>query len=60
MEELILRLVIWFQCRCCFKDFPAIKYTYVAFFKVTMRFVIALYGLIVFVVYWTIAYWEPC
>ena len=37
-----------------------IKYTYVPCFIVAMLCVFALYGLIVFMVYWTIAYSEPC
>ena len=50
---------IWFRCKGYFKDFPVIKYTYVACFKVAMWFVFALYGLIVFMVYWATMYSEP-
>ena len=50
---------IWFRCKACFKDFPVIEYTYVACFKVSMSFVIALCGLIVFMVYWAETYSEP-
>ena len=37
-----------------------IKYTYVACLIVVMWFIFAVYGLIVFMVYWTVAYSEPC
>ena len=48
MEELTLLvsyliLFIWFSCKGCFVDFPVIKYTYVACFKVAMWFVFALW-----------------
>ena len=56
MEELTsevshLILFIWLCCKCSFKDFPVTEYTYVACFKVTMWFVHALSGLMVFMVY---------
>ena len=43
----------------CFKDFPVIKCTYVACFKVSLWFVFVLCGLIVFMVYWSTTYSEP-
>ena len=50
MEVLTLQVsylipFICFRCKGCFKDFPVIKYTYVACFQVTMWFVFALNGL---------------
>ena len=62
MEEQTLQVsnlipLIWYRCKGCFKDFPAIKYAYVACFK-TMWFVFALRCLIVFMVYWTATYSE--
>ena len=56
MEELILEVshlipIIWFRCKGCFKDFAVIEYTNAACFKVTMWFVFALCGLMVFMVY---------
>ena len=47
-------------CENCFKSFVMIKYTYLAYLKVSMWFVSALDDLIVFMVYWTEAYPEPC
>ena len=41
-----------------FEDFPVIKYTYVACFKVVLWFVFAVCGWIVFMVYWAIMYSE--
>ena len=37
-----------------------IKYAYVACFKAGMRFAFAIYGLFIFMVYWTKVYSEPC
>ena len=50
MEVLTLQVsylipFICFRCKGCFKDFPVIKYTYVACFQVTMWFVFVLNGL---------------
>ena len=63
MEELILEVshlipFIWFRCKGCFKDFAVIEYTNAACFKVTMWFVFALCGLMVFMVYQATAYSE--
>ena len=52
-------LFIWFRCKGCFKDFPVIEYTYVVCFKVSLWFVLALCGLIIFMVYWATVYSEP-
>ena len=43
-----------------FKFSKVFKYTYVTCLKVAMLCVFALCGLIVFKVYWAIAYSEPC
>ena len=64
MEELTLRVshlipFIWFRYKGCFKGLPLIKYTYVACLKVAFWFVFVSCGLIVFIVYWPIAYSEP-
>ena len=40
------------------KSFPVIKYFYVAYLKVAMWFVFALYGLFIFMVSWVLAYSE--
>ena len=37
-----------------------IKYTYVAYLKVAMRFVFGIGGLSIFMVYWAEAYSVPC
>ena len=37
-----------------------IKDTYVAWLIVVMWFIFAVYGLIIFMVYWTVVYSEPC
>ena len=37
-----------------------IKYTYVAWLKVVIRFVFAMYGFFIFMIYWTEAYSETC
>ena len=42
----------------CFKDFPVTEYTYVACFKVSLWFVFALYGLIIFMAYGATTYSE--
>ena len=47
MEEPTLQLsylipFIWFRCKGCFKGFPVTKYTYVAYLKVTVWFVLSL------------------
>ena len=65
MEELTLQVIhfisfVWFRCKDCFEGFSVIKYTYVACLKVAIWSVFAVNGLIVFMVYWTIAYSGPC
>ena len=40
---------------------PVIKYSYVAYLKVIMRLIFAFaYGLLVYMIYWTVAYSESC
>ena len=60
MEEPALQVSYLIPFKSCFKAFPVIKYTYVPCLKVAMLCVVALSGLIVFMVHWAIAYSEPC
>ena len=65
IEELTVQVsylipFISFSSNGCFKGFPVIKYTYVPCFKVALLCVFVLCGWIVFMVYWPIAYSEPC
>ena len=60
MKKLTLQVSYLIQFKSCFKGFPVIKYTYVSCLKTTLLCVIALCGLIVFMVHWARAYSEPC
>ena len=51
LRKAIIVLLTFLTLFNCFKDFPVIEYTYVACFKVSMWFVHALCGLMVFMVY---------
>ena len=55
-KSYLCKQVILFRCKGCFKGFPVIKYTYVACLRAAMRFVFAIYGLFIFMFYWTEAY----
>ena len=60
MEELTLQVSYLIQSKSYFKGFPVIKYTYVPCLKIAMLCVIALCGLILFMVHWARAYSELC
>ena len=60
MEEPTLKVSYLIEFESCFKGFPVIKYTYVPCLKIAMLCVIALCGLIVFMVHCARAYSEPC
>ena len=63
LEKLALQvnhliLFIWFHWECCFKGCPVLRYTYLVCIKVFIWLVYAIYGLFVFMVYYTEAYSE--
>ena len=64
IEELTLQVshfipFIWLRGKGCVKRFLVINCTYVFCFKVATKIFFAIYGLLIFMVYWKAAYSEP-